>query len=403
MKLRTLLLVTLALPTLLLGQETISQNSFLESGQENKWVPPPPTSESDRDLKFLLQADFQQDADLQGQAFSMFDVSARRVLDENSVSADGLIRFRKSLSTSDAASEVDLRLAKVSYMDPAFQISAGRFDLFQILTSNSFFGAYPIMGIHRVDGVIATIPISFFLGFGDSKNAQSQGSSPLALSFFYTPSLFSAQQVQEDTTQGFGLGQLRCRVNTSDFDMTLKANVSATNTDFFDYSAFNGGPAASLSADFDLHQGVNLTAEYGVQNTSHFSDTSALALGLNAGQLGTWGALSIDQIALETQIPMGNSPSNPFTGGNGFVPSLAQSPETSWYAKVRVRLKVLFIEIHATNSQDDFTLNRLVPSAVGTPFINGFGPGNETNGPGTGLRSSSYSQIAFLLRTGVEF
>jgi len=109
----------------------------------------PPTSESDRDLKFLLQADFQQDADLQGQAFSMFDVSARRVLDENSVSADGLIRFRKSLSTSDAASEVDLRLAKVSYMDPAFQISAGRFDLFQILTSNSFFGAYPIMGIHR--------------------------------------------------------------------------------------------------------------------------------------------------------------------------------------------------------------------------------------------------------------
>ena len=100
---------------------------------------------------------------------------------------------------------------------------------------------------------------------------------------------------------------------------------------------------------------------------------------------------------------MGNSLDNAFTGGNNFIPELAQTPQTSWYAKLRMRLKVLFIEIHATNNQNDFTLDRLVPAAVGLPFNGGFGPGNETNGPGTGLRSASYNQIAFLARTGVEF
>ncbi len=397
------LVAAVLISSILPAQETFSQNSFIESAQENKWAPPPPVTDSDREIKFLLQADYQQDADLQGQAFSMFDLSAKRTLDENSVSADGLVRVRKSLSSSDTASEIDLRLARISYLDPSFQVSVGRFDLFQTLTSNSFFGAYPIMGIHRVDGIMATIPISLFLGFGDSKNSQTQGSSPLALSFFYTPSLFSAQQVQDDATQAFGLGQLRCRIDTSDFDMTLKANVSASSSDFFDYSSINGNPAASLSADMDLHQNLDLTAEYGVQNTSRLSDTSALALGLQAAQLGTWGSLSIDQFVLETQIPLGNSLSNPFTGGNGFVPSLAQSPQASWYVKLRTRLKVLFIEIHVTNNQNDFTLDRLVPSAIGIPFQNGFGPGNETNGPGTGLRSASYGQVAFLVRTGVEF
>ncbi len=402
MKIRTFFIL-FCLPTLLLAEETFSQNSFLETGQENKWVAPPPVSESSREIKFLLQADFQQDADLQGQAFSMFDLSAKRSLDENSVSADGLIRFRKSLSTSDSASEVDLRLAKISYLDPSFQVSVGRFDLFQTLTNNAFFGAYPIMGIHRVDGVWATIPISLFFGFGDSKNTQGQGSSPLALSFFYTPSLFSAQQVQEDTTQAYSLGQLRCRIDSNDLDLTLKANVGGTATDFFDYSSFNGGPSASLSADLDMHQNTDLTAEYGVQNTSHFSDTSALALGLQEEQLGTWGALSIDQFVLEAQIPMGNSLDDAFTGGNNFIPSLAQKPQVSVYAKLRMRLKVLFLEIHATNNQNDFTLDRLAPSALALPFNGSFGPGNETNGPGTGLRSASYNQVAFLIRTGVEF
>ena len=97
MKTRIFLLTLFSLPAFLWSQESLSQNSFIESSQESKWVPPPPVSESDREVKFLLQADYQQDADLQGEAFSMFDLSAKRAIDENSVMADGLVRFRKNL------------------------------------------------------------------------------------------------------------------------------------------------------------------------------------------------------------------------------------------------------------------------------------------------------------------
>src|SRR5579883_1827810 len=109
-----------------------SNFSFTDSGQENKWVAPPPVDESDRMVKFDLQAAFQQDADLQGQAFSMLDLSAKRTLDENSVFAEGLLRFRKSLSTSDTVDTIDLRLARISYLEPWLQVTGGRFDLFQM-------------------------------------------------------------------------------------------------------------------------------------------------------------------------------------------------------------------------------------------------------------------------------
>ena len=60
-----------------------SDLSFADSNTENKWIAPPPVDESDRLVKFLLQADYQYDYTLPGQAFSMFDLSAKRQLDEN--------------------------------------------------------------------------------------------------------------------------------------------------------------------------------------------------------------------------------------------------------------------------------------------------------------------------------
>jgi hypothetical protein len=59
--------------------------------------------------------------------------------------------------------------------------------------------------------------------------------------------------------------------------------------------------------------------------------------------------------------------------------------------------------LHVTNNQDDFTFGRPAPGSIGVPFTGSFGPGNETDGPGTSLRSGSYDVTAFLVRTGVEF
>lgn len=386
-----------------LAAEPEPASSLNDNSPETQWVAPPPADESGRLVKFDLQASFQHDADLKDQAFSMFDLSAKRQLDDNSVLAEGSVRFRKSLSTTDQAGAIDLRLARISYLEPWLQVTGGRFDLFHMLTPGLFFGAYPVMGIHRVDGIMATIPFSFFFNFGPSQSGEAEASSPLALSFFYTPSLFSAQQVQYDNTQTFWLSQLRFRLESKDFSPTLRVNFGGSASDFFDYSSLNGNYTCSISADLDFQHNYDLTAEYGVQNINHLADTSALTLGLQASRLGTWGAFSLDQIAVEAQFPLGNSLSNAFTGGNGLTPSLAQSPQAGWYAKIRTRLKVLFIEMHITNNQNDFTLARPMAGSIGIPFTGNFGPGNETDGPGTSLRSTSYNDLACMIRTGVEF
>lgn len=223
------------------------------------------------------------------------------------------------------------------------------------------------------------------------------------MSLFYTPSLFSAQTVQYDNTQAFWLSQLRFRIEDKDFSPSFRVNFGGSASDYFDYSSLNGAYTFSVAGDLAYQQNYDLTAEYGVQNINEFSATGALAIGFQASRLGTWGAFSVDQIAVEGQFPMGASPDNPFTGGNGLFPSLAQTPQSCWYVKIKTRLKVLFIEAHVTNNQNDFTLARPAQGSIGLPFTGAFGPGNETDGPGTPLRSNGYSNLAYVVRTGVEF
>lgn len=402
-KIFSLFLMAFAFCTVVHAEE-IQDTMKYEADSESRWVAPPPADENARLIKFLLQADYQQDGSTQGQAYSVLDLSAKRQLDESSVLAEGLIRVRKSLSISDTATSLDFRLARISYLEPWLQVTAGRFDLFQTLTPNLFFGAYPIMGIHRVDGVMATLPFSFLFKLGSPKQeAASHSSPPLAISVFYAPSLFSAQLVQYDLTQAFWLSQLRFRIETKDFQSTFRANIGGSQTNFFSYSSLNGDLSYSVSADLGYQQNYDLTAEYGVQNAKFPVETGVFSLGFQANRLGTWGAFSLDQIAVEAQFPLSHPLNNPFTGGNGLTPILARSSQNSWYAKIRTRLKVLFLEFHVTNNQDDFTFGRPTPGSIGVPFTGNFGPGNEADGPGTSLRSNSYESTAFLVRTGVEF
>jgi hypothetical protein len=375
----------------------------LGDSQENPWVAPPPIDESTHNLRFIAQADYQADGVILGQSYSMIDISAKRPLDENSVFAEGLLRVEKNLSTSDQATDIELRLARISYLQPWLQVNVGRFDLFEMVTPNLFFGGYPLMGIHRVDGVMATVPFSFFFNLGESKSGQAQSSSPLALSIFYTPSLFSAEYVAQDLTQSFWLSQLRFRVDSKDFQSTFRVNLGESANDFFNYSSLNGGLTGSATAELRYNSNYALTAEYGIQNLQELKDTSALTLGFQASKLGTWGDFSLDQIGLEAQFPIGSSLLNPFTGGNGFETNLATAPQASWYGKIRARLRVLFIEFHVTNNQDDYTFSRLVPGSIEIPFSNAFGPGHETNGFQLPLRAASYKTPGCLIQTGVEF
>ncbi|MGH7738606.1 MAG: hypothetical protein ACREL1_00520, partial [bacterium] len=226
-----------------------SDFGFADSTPENKWVAPPPPDASDRLAVYDLQVLYQNDVDHPNSEDSILDLSIKRPLDENAVLADGEVRLEKNLSDSDQVGDVQLRIARLSYLQPWIQITAGRFDLFQTLTSNLFFGGYPVMGLHRADGVMVTIPVSFFFQFGPSQPGRPEQSSPLALSFFYTPSLFSAQQVRLDGSQDFLLGQIRLRIDGPDFESTLRVNAGESPNNFFYYSSLNGGPTGSVAAD----------------------------------------------------------------------------------------------------------------------------------------------------------
>jgi hypothetical protein len=380
-----------------------SSLGFADASPDHKWVAPPPVDNNDRDVSYDLQALYQNDLDHPNSESSLLDFSVKRALDENSIMAEGLVRVEKGLSSSDNSDDVELRLARLSYLQPWIQITGGRFDLFQTLTPNLFFGAYPLMGIHRVDGVLVTIPFSFFFQLGPSKQGQAQTASPLALSFFYTPSLFSAQQVQLDGSQDFFLGQIRLRLDSDDFQSTFRVNLAESPNDFFTYSSFNGNLTGSVAVDLRFKQGYVLTGEYGIQSFQQINQTSVFTAGLQANRLGTWGDFSLDQIALEGQFPVNSSPLNSFTGGNAFTPGLATLARDSFYLKIRARLKVLFFEIHVTNNQDDYTLDRLTPASTSLPFTGNFGPGREADGPGSTLRSFSYQNPGFMIRSGVEF
>ncbi|HVM31660.1 MAG TPA: hypothetical protein VMU88_00860, partial [bacterium] len=280
---------------------------FADAGPDNRWVAPPPVDDSDRLVDYTLQALYQNNTDRPNSESSVLDLSIKRALDENSVMAEGWARVEKGLSSSDRTDDVELRLARLSYLQPWIQVTGGRFDLFQTLTPGLFFGAYPLMGIHRVDGILVTIPFSFFFQLGPSKANQSEATSPLALSFFYTPSLFSAEQVQLDGSQDFFLGQIRLRLDGDDFQSVLRVNLAESPNDFFSYSSFNGALTGSVAAELRFKQNYLLTGEYGVQNLQQVGQTSVLTAGLQANRLGTWGDFSLDQIALEGQFPLGGS------------------------------------------------------------------------------------------------
>jgi hypothetical protein len=143
--------------------------------------------------------------------------------------------------------------------------------------------------------------------------------------------------------------------------------------------------------------------EYGVQNVCRWRQTNAASAGLRAVRLATFGPFSIDDVAVEGQIPVAKVDSNPFTGGNDLVPRLAARPKGAWYARIQSRLKALILEFHATTNRDDFTLGRLVPEATYLPFTGRFGPGLEADGPGLPFKARSYRDPFFLMRAGVEF
>ena len=364
-----------------------------------KWIPAPPPKEESRTLTYSVDTVY-RNAVQGSQLFAFGDIYARRKLDEYSVTADLLVRFSKSLSSSDSVEAIDLRLARLTYIEPFFQISAGRFDLFPILTPMTFFGAYSDMGLHRVDGAMIVIPVFFRFGI---ENYQTYTAPPTAITIFYSPSLLEAQNVVLDTSQAYLLTQARFKTAIAGIESSFRANFAWTTTNYFKYSALNGGLAYSFAADFTYDKDLSLFGEWGVQNADLFNQTGVLGIGARYSRIGTWGPFSIDSITLEAQIPLENSLDNEFSGGNPIDTTQAQLPQMTWYADLKTRVKNINLTFTVTNNLDDFTLNRLTPQNTNLVFTGDYGPGRETDRTGTPLRAAAVNNLAFLISAGVDF
>jgi hypothetical protein len=362
-----------------------------------KWLPPPYVDNDSKSINATVAAHVPSNSN---GAYSLFDFSAVRKLDENDVSAQGTVRFLKSFSSSDEAVSLELREANVSLSEPWIEARVGRMDLSDIVSTTHFFGRYPLMGERRLDGIKIYIPFKFFFGVEDYKSVSSP---PTSLSFFYFPTLLSAQDAVIDGSQGLFLGQARMKLDFGDLRTVLLFNLGASSSDFFNYGSLSGNPTYSICGEANFSKDYTLYFEYGVEDSAHSGDTNAFTFGARVEHLFTWEFLSLDQVTFEAQIPLANNLDNPFTGGNGINPALAMSPQMEWYGRARVRIRSIFIDFNITNSVNDFTFARLNSSNVNTPLPLPVGKGNETDGLEIPLSASSYNNMAFSIDTGVSF
>ncbi len=375
-----------------------SDDLVLDSQPQPHWKPAPLPKADSRNLYFDIYSVY-ENASAGAELFSIADMYARRKLDESSTTADLQVRFSKNLSTSDSANTVDLRIARITYVEPWLRVSAGRLDVFPTFTPMNFFGSYLDMGIHRVDGVMATIPIFFEFG---AKNGPSYSSLPTSLTVFYTPSLLEASNVTLDTQQSFLLTQARAKFTIGGLESSWAFNAAFTDTDYFTYSSLNGGTALSATGEITIDDEFSLYGELGDQNINLLNSTDVLGVGLKVQKIRTWGAVSVDEICVELQEPLGNDPNNAFSGGNPFNPAQAGNTQASWYADTKFRIHAIFLTFAVTNNMDDFTLNRL--NASNSAFPNyPVGPGRELEKSQIPLLAASYIQPAFLGSVSIDF
>ncbi len=381
------------------GKKTPTPTPSPTATPKPNWVPPPYVDNESKALNANVAAHYGSDAS-GNLGFSLLDLSAVRKLDENDVSAQGTVRVTKSFSSSDDGVGLQLREANFSLSEPWMEARIGRMDLSDIVSTTHFFGRYPLMGLRRLDGIKLYIPFKFFFGVEDYKSVSSP---PTSLSFFYFPTLLSAQDAVIDGSQGYFMGQLRMKLNFGDLRTVLLFNLGASAADDFQYSSMSGNPAYSICGEANFARDYTLYFEYGVQDSAHSGDTNAFAFGARGEHIFTWHFLSLDRIILEAQIPIANNPDNPFTGGNGIDPPSAQLPQRALYGQARIRIRSIFIDFNVTDSLGDFTFARLNPTNINTPLPMPVGGGNETNGLEIPLLSPGYNTYAFSIDTGVQF
>lgn len=342
--------------------------------------------------------------DIAGAEYGPFaDIAMRQKLYQ-SYTAEFDARIFKTASSDDAAN-LYMESADLSYVGSWFTVSGGRRDLTEFLGPGSFFGAYTTMGERQLDSLGITAPFGLSAEVPD---ADASVSAPYnAFSLLYVPNIFEADQTNFSGRQGIILGQLRVKFRVGESFSDLFINYAYGLDNYFINSSID--EAGTVDASYALHHGLwSFWADYAVQNLAQGQGTSVFAAG---GSLDArkWCFGLLDTLIAEVQVPMGDDPANPFTGGNPQNPALAQAPQPCWFLELRNTLGArtptdtlrFFYGGAITNSVGDYTLARLVNGSIGQAVGQGFGEGYKVQD--MSLRSSNYQAPSGIVYAGYEF
>jgi hypothetical protein len=294
-------------------------------------------------------------------------------------------------SASDNGVAFFLDRAEASWHGPWLTLAGGRREVGAYLSPSEYFGSYLTMGERTVDMASATLP---FRIFADVPDADASVTAPYnAFSLVYVPNLLSAAKTTLNGYEGIVLGQLRVKFGVGGSSSDLILNYSRGLQETFLYSSLSeaGGLDGSYAFSYKF---ARLWGEYAIQDVAYPKSTSVQCVGLSlriaAVTLGLF-----DSLEAELQLPLGDDPDNPFTGGDPQNPALAVDPQRAWF------IHLVHYGLALTNSVGDYTLARLREGTLSQPVGPGYGAAPRIQF--LPFVSSDYAVVSGLVDVGYEF
>jgi hypothetical protein len=127
----------------------------------------------------------------------------------------------------------------------------------------------------------------------------------MAISVYYFPTMLSRAYTTYDGYQEYYLSQLRINANLFNSPTIIIANIGKGTTNYFNYSILSSNISYDINLSFDMFEHFKINAAYGVLNTAHAKETSAIAAGLELHGFNKFIYL-INDVILEMQFSLGN-------------------------------------------------------------------------------------------------
>ncbi len=304
-------------------------------------------------------------------------ISTRQTLFDNFL-ADVYIRLIKSMSNDSAGVDWEFMRGSFQYVGTYFQLLAGRIETTKIFSTMNFYGSYTLGCQKYIDMAGFTFPLYLTGGIPEIDEVKFP---PIALSFYYIPTIFNSGHTNFNNDQALLVWQ--GRVNTVLFDSPVQfiINFSKSLTQYFLYNIMSGDLTLEGSLSVDMMKHFQINASYGVLNISQAGKTSAVSAGLELHNFAEW-IIAIDKIIFEQQFILD-----------------PDSSETTWFAAAENKISRFRYGAAVSNTTNRFTLNNVNTIIPTTPF----GQGNTYAPENITFNNFDIGTLCYYVYIGYEF